>query len=29
MAIIWTNQDGAQVAAGSMVVKPPREPVTL
>ena len=29
MAIVWTNQDGAQVAEGEMVVKPPREAVTL
>ncbi|MGE0067016.1 MAG: MaoC family dehydratase [Solirubrobacterales bacterium] len=29
MAITWTNQDGVLVAAGSMVVKPPREPVSL
>jgi 3-hydroxybutyryl-CoA dehydratase len=29
MAIVWTNQDGTQVAAGQMVVKPPREVVTL
>lgn len=29
MAITWTNQDGTQVAAGQMVVKPPREVVTL
>lgn len=27
MAVTWTNQDGTQVASGSMVVKPPREPV--
>lgn len=29
MAIVWTNQDGTQVAEGQMVVKPPREVVTL
>jgi 3-hydroxybutyryl-CoA dehydratase len=29
MTITWRNQDGKQVAEGSMVVKPPREPVTL
>ena len=29
MAVTWTNQDGTQVASGSMVVKPPREPVSL
>jgi 3-hydroxybutyryl-CoA dehydratase len=29
MAITWTNQDGTQVASGNMVVKPPREVVTL
>lgn len=29
MAITWTNQDGTRVAAGQMVVKPPREVVTL
>lgn len=29
MAITWTNQDGTVVATGSMVVKPPRERVTL
>lgn len=29
MAITWRNQDGAQVAEGAMVVKPPREVVTI
>jgi 3-hydroxybutyryl-CoA dehydratase len=29
MAVTWTKQDGTQVASGSMVVKPPREPVSL
>ena len=29
MAITWTNQDGTRVASGNMVVKPPREVVTL
>jgi 3-hydroxybutyryl-CoA dehydratase len=29
MAITWRNQDGDQVAEGAMVVKPPREVVTL
>jgi 3-hydroxybutyryl-CoA dehydratase len=29
MAITWRNQDGVQVAEGAMVVKPPREVVTL
>ncbi|HET7443219.1 MAG TPA: MaoC family dehydratase [Solirubrobacterales bacterium] len=29
MAITWTNQDGTQVAEGQMIVKPPREVVTL
>lgn len=29
MAIVWTNQDGTQVAEGEMVVKPPRKVVTL
>jgi 3-hydroxybutyryl-CoA dehydratase len=29
MAVTWTNQSGTQVASGSMVVKPPREPVSL
>lgn len=29
MAITWRNQDGTQVAEGAMVVKPPREVVTL
>ena len=29
MAVTWRNQDGTQVASGSMVVKPPREPVSL
>ncbi len=29
MAITWTNQDGTEVATGEMVVKPPRERVTL
>jgi 3-hydroxybutyryl-CoA dehydratase len=29
MAITWTNQDATVVATGSMVVKPPRERVTL
>jgi 3-hydroxybutyryl-CoA dehydratase len=29
MAVTWRNQDGAQVASGSMVVKPPREPVSI
>jgi 3-hydroxybutyryl-CoA dehydratase len=29
MAITWTNQGGTEVANGSMVVKPPREAVSL
>jgi acyl dehydratase len=29
MAITWTNQDGTEVATGEMIVKPPRERVTL
>jgi 3-hydroxybutyryl-CoA dehydratase len=29
MAVTWTNQDGTQVASGSMVVKPPRVAVGL
>jgi 3-hydroxybutyryl-CoA dehydratase len=29
MAVTWRNQDGAEVATGRMVVKPPREPVAL
>jgi len=29
MVITWTNQDGTVVATGEMVVKPPRERVTL
>jgi 3-hydroxybutyryl-CoA dehydratase len=29
MGITWTNQDGTRVASGQMVVKPPREAVTL
>lgn len=29
MAVTWTNQDGAEVATGKMVVKPPRERVTI
>ena len=29
MVVTWTNQHGDQVAEGAMVVKPPREPVTL
>jgi len=29
MAVTWTNQDGTRVASGSMVVKPPRKPVSL
>ena len=29
MAVTWRNQDGTQVASGSMVVKPPREPVSI
>ncbi len=29
MAITWTNQGGDQVASGTMIVKPPRERVTL
>jgi 3-hydroxybutyryl-CoA dehydratase len=29
MAITWTNQDGTEVAEGSMVVKPPRIAVEL
>jgi len=29
MNITWTNQDGSLVAEGAMVVKPPREPVSL
>lgn len=29
MAVTWTNQDGTLVASGEMIVKPPRERVTL
>ena len=29
MAVIWKNQDGRQVASGSMVVKPPKTKVPL
>ncbi|MBS1881030.1 MAG: MaoC family dehydratase [Actinobacteria bacterium] len=29
MAVTWTNQDGTEVAVGSMVVKPPRRPVSI
>ena len=29
IAVTWTNQDGTEVAAGQMIVKPPREPVGL
>lgn len=29
MAITWKNQDGTEVASGQMIVKPPRERVTL
>jgi 3-hydroxybutyryl-CoA dehydratase len=29
MAVTWTNQKGVEVATGSMVVKPPREVVTI
>ncbi|MFN8215991.1 MAG: MaoC family dehydratase [Solirubrobacterales bacterium] len=29
MAVTWRNQDGAEVASGEMVVKPPRERVTI
>jgi 3-hydroxybutyryl-CoA dehydratase len=29
MAVTWRNQHGVEVATGSMVVKPPREVVTL
>ena len=29
MAVTWRNQEGTQVASGSMIVKPPREPVSL
>jgi 3-hydroxybutyryl-CoA dehydratase len=29
MAITWRNQDGTRVAEGAMVVKPPREVVTI
>ena len=29
MAVKWTNQKGTQVASGSMVVKPPKQPVSL
>lgn len=29
MNVTWTNQKGEQVAEGSMVVSPPKEPVTL
>jgi Acyl dehydratase len=29
MAVSWRNQDGDQVAEGTMVVKPPREAVSL
>jgi 3-hydroxybutyryl-CoA dehydratase len=29
MAVIWKNQDGTQVASGSMVVKPPKVAVPL
>ena len=29
MAVTWHNQDGTQVASGSMVVKPPKVKVPL
>lgn len=29
MAVTWRNQDGTQVASGSMVVKPPKTPVSI
>ena len=29
MAVTWRNQDGKQVASGSMVVKPPKVPVDI
>ena len=29
MAVTWSNQDGKRVASGQMVVKPPRERVTI
>ena len=29
MAVTWTNQDGTQVASGSMVVKPPKTPISI
>lgn len=29
MAVTWTNQDGIRVASGSMVVKPPRQAVSI
>jgi 3-hydroxybutyryl-CoA dehydratase len=29
MAVLWHNQDGKQVASGSMVVKPPKTAVPL
>jgi 3-hydroxybutyryl-CoA dehydratase len=29
MAVIWKNQDGRQVASGTMVVKPPKTKVPL
>ena len=29
MAVTWTNQDGTKVATGSMVVKPPKQPVSI
>ena len=29
MAVTWQNQDGAQVASGTMVVKPPKTKVPL
>ncbi len=29
MAVTWTNQDGRQVASGSMVVKPPKVAVPV
>jgi 3-hydroxybutyryl-CoA dehydratase len=29
MAVTWRNQSGTQVASGSMVVKPPKTPVSL
>jgi 3-hydroxybutyryl-CoA dehydratase len=28
-AVVWHNQDGKQVASGTMVVKPPKTPVKL